>query len=151
MRVKVIAIGNSLMHDDGTALYFAKELRKKFEHSNVDIVIGETDFDYCMEKIHNDDFIIVIDSTNFFIRPGTVTISSLDLKNNNAFCSGHYLNFVQMVRCFYPDINGAIIGIEGKNFEVGIGLSDEIINNSTDILKKIYKVVYYFQKKWFKT
>jgi hydrogenase maturation protease len=63
MDIKAIAIGNPLMGDDGIALKVAEQLSDSLEKLGVEVIIGETDIDYCISRIDENDKLIVIDGS----------------------------------------------------------------------------------------
>ena len=77
MNVKLIAIGNKLMGDDGIALLIAERLRTFFGENGIEVILGETDFEYCMDKVEEGGLILILDATRFGIDIGKVTLHHL--------------------------------------------------------------------------
>ena len=78
--IKVFGIGNILLCDDGIRVRVAENLKEEIEAlgDDIEVIIGKTDALYCINKIEEDDEVIIIDSTYFMTRPGAVTVKSLD-------------------------------------------------------------------------
>jgi hydrogenase maturation protease len=145
MSVKIIAIGNRLMGDDGVAIHVMEKLSKSFEESGMEVIIGETDFQYCLDKIEEGDYIIIVDATWFGIEPGTVTISCLKdicrLNANQSLFSQHGYSLIKALETCYKSIDGIIVGIEGKNFDFDLSLSSHIEASFDNICRKVYETI----------
>jgi len=124
---KVIAIGNILMGDDGIGIAVINNIKEKVLSlsEDIEVIIGETDFIYCLNKIDENDFIIIIDSTYLGLNPGEITVISIDeyMKNLNYSNSHHDLNLINMIQNYKKNINGFIIGIEVYNIDYKLGIS----------------------------
>ena len=59
--IKVIAIGNRIMIDDGIAIAVLENVRNKLESMGIEIIIGETDFQFCFHQLKEHDFVIILD------------------------------------------------------------------------------------------
>lgn len=146
MSIKIVVIGNRLMGDDGAAIHIIEKLDKSFEEGDVEVIIGETDFQYCLSKIEEGDYIIIIDATYFGIKPGTVTVSSLKdiyrLSGNQSLFSQHGYSFIKALETFYKAIDGIIVGIEGENFDFSLSLSSSIEDNFDNICSKVKEAIW---------
>ncbi|MEQ8197461.1 MAG: hydrogenase maturation protease [Clostridiaceae bacterium] len=144
MRTKLIAIGNRLMGDDSAAVKAAEILSEKLKELGIEVVIGETDFEFCLSEADKDDFVIVMDSSGFGIEPGTVTV--LDFKDiqsigyGQGLLSQHGYSFISALRSCFPHIEGKIIGIEGCDFELSLSLSSELEKEFYNICSRIEKI-----------
>ena len=145
MSVKIIAIGNRLMGDDGVAVYILEKLSEKLERNNIKVIIGETDFEYCLSKIKEKDYIIIVDATCFGIEPGTVTVNSLKdiyrLGAKQSLFSQHGYSLIKALEISYRFIDGIIIGIEGKNFDYDLSMSSHIEACFYNICNKVYETI----------
>lgn len=158
MSIKVIAIGNRLMGDDGIAIYVAEKLRNRLKEKGIEVIIGETDFEYCLSKIEKDDKVIILDATYFGLLPGTV----LEIVNNrhverellykniflheNKFShenlfSQHRYSLVKAIRDCYPSVDYYIIGIEGENYNFSLRLSDCIEKKFEQICDRSKEII----------
>ncbi|MBL4935937.1 hydrogenase maturation protease [Clostridium sp. YIM B02515] len=145
MSVKIIAIGNRLMGDDGLAIQILEKLSEKFEKNCMKVIIGETDFEYCLGIIEEKDYIIIVDATWFGIGPGTVTVNSLKdvyrLNVNQSLFSQHGYSLIKALEFSYRFIDGIIVGIEGKNFDYSFSLSNDIEVSFDNICNKVYETI----------
>jgi hydrogenase maturation protease len=127
--IRIVAIGNSLLSDDGIALSTLKRLSDRIAlfFPDTDIVIGETDFVYCFNAIQEHDFVMIIDSTLFGFREGMVTMFSLDsLKNDlGSPPTQHHIRFTDILFC-KKGVTGYVIGIEIKQADFGMELSESL-------------------------
>lgn len=136
------------MGDDGIAIHVIERLGRSLEKDGVEVIIGETDFQYCLIKVEEDDYIIIIDATFFGIELGTVTVNTLKdiyrLNINQSLFSEHEYSLIKALETFYKAVDGIIVGIEGKNFDFTLSLSSEIeasFDNICSIVqKKIWEV-----------
>ncbi|MFL0266801.1 hydrogenase maturation protease [Candidatus Clostridium radicumherbarum] len=146
MSIKIVVIGNRLMGDDGAAIHIIEKLDKSFEEGDIEVIIGETDFQYCLSKIHEGDYIIIIDATYFGIEPGTVTVSSLKdiyrLNTNESLLSQHGYSFIKALETFYKAIDGILVGIEGENFDFTLSLSSSIEDNFDNICSEVKEAIW---------
>ena len=104
--IKIIAIGNRLMGDDGIALKVLENIDKDIKklkedekvNQEIEVIIGETDFMYSLDKIDDYDFVIILDSTALGVEPGRVTVLSLkEYKKYLNYESQHGINLVDML------------------------------------------------------
>ncbi|WP_139905488.1 hydrogenase maturation protease [Clostridium thermarum] len=146
MPIKVIAIGNRLLGDDGVAIHIAEKLSKKLQNKGVEVIIGETDFQYCLSKIEEEDFIIILDATWYDTVPGTVTTNELrdvyKLSSNQSLFSQHGYSLIRGLETYYKSLSGIIIGIEGRKFDFDLYLSSEIEESFEDICKKVDEIIW---------
>lgn len=144
MSTKVIAIGNRLMRDDGVALHTAECLKAKLEHKEIEVIIGETDFQYCLNCITPEDYIIILDATCFGVTPGTITAYPIELflKSPKAHISysQHGFNLFNLL-AFYSNIKGLVLGIEGEQFEFGLDMSCHVKSTFGSICDEIQQLI----------
>jgi hydrogenase maturation protease len=147
MTIKLVAIGNRFMSDDGVAIHIAEKLVKELETEGMEVIIGETDFHYCLSKIEEGDFVIILDATWLGVKPGMVTSNSLEkiegLNLNQGLFSQHGYSLIRALRTYYKSIKGIVIGIEGRNFDFGFTLSHEIEENFQDICNQVKDLFLY--------
>lgn len=143
--IKVIGIGNKVMGDDGVALHVLANIRNKIKEfsKEIEVIIGETDFLYCLNKINNNDFVIIIDSTYLGLKSGEVTL--LPFEESKKFFNKpnyqHNINLIYVLINNKSNIKGYIIGIEAYNVDFSTNLSD-VLNDKfekicSDVLDKI--------------
>ena len=58
--IKIFGLGNILLCDDGIGVRVLESLREKLNQlgKDIELIIGETDYKYCIEQVKDDDFII---------------------------------------------------------------------------------------------
>lgn len=138
MSTKLIAIGNKLMGDDGIALIVADKIKEKLKDMNIEVIIGETDFDFCLDFIDKEDFIILLDSTHFNIEKGSITLLPLDsLYQSKNFFFSHSLSLLHYLLIY--NIKGNFIGIEVENIDFTNRLSPSLYKNLDNICNNVFK------------
>lgn len=146
------------MGDDGIALKVLEnidkdigKLRKTLEvNKEIEIIIGETDFMYCLDNIDNNDFIIILDSTALGVNPGNITTLSFDEYKRYSNCvSQHGLNLVNMLISYKKNVDGIIIGIEASDidfkFDISNTLKSKFVSICRDVLEKIMRILVDFR------
>lgn len=143
--IKVFGIGNILLCDDGIGVRVVEKLEKEIKEINRDteVIIGETDYLYCLNEIDYDDIVIIIDSTYLNKNPGDV--SYFDFKDwhrfFSKFTSQHESNLVKAILTEKPDIKPYLIGIEVSNVDFSIELSDILKDKFDNICLEVLKYI----------
>lgn len=142
MSVKVIALGNVLMKDDGIGIEVTKMIEKELSELGIEVIYGETDIGYCISKVNGEDFIFLLDASCYGISPGELSVIPI-----NQFISAkkgytqHSYSFIDMLKLYVPNIQGRIIAIETAELSFDYGLSqilkDRFINISNTVLSVI--------------
>lgn len=139
MIIKVIAIGNVIMGDDAIAIRAAEKLKTNLEKESVEVVIGETDIDYCIDSIKQADFIFILDSANTGKQVGEISVIGLeDLNNNFNKFSQHQINLLSEIKNINKKIGGYLIGVEINSPIFSLELSKEVKLKFGDICESIY-------------
>ncbi|MDF2677782.1 MAG: hypothetical protein K0Q97_2109 [Bacillota bacterium] len=139
MSVKFIAIGNRIMGDDTIGIKVAEELSEKLINEKIEVVFGETDFEYALSKIDDGDLIFIIDSTYFELIPGTVTFTSInDLSLGNNLTSQHQPSLIHLIKLYGKNIKGFVIGIEIDKIEFSTELSETLKRKLNQICEDVY-------------
>ena len=142
MKVKVIAIGNSLMEDDGIGIVVLEKLRETLMKNNIEVIIGETDFQYCLSLIEDGDFVFFIDAVYYNKNPGELTVKPLEeYEYKKKYYSQHSYNIVELIKLYYKAVKGYIIGIEIGRISFKFGLSKELEDNINIISKNVLKEI----------
>lgn len=124
MSIKVIAMGNVLMKDDAIGIEVTKEIEEKLLEKNIEVIYGETDIQHSISLIKEDDYIIILDAACFEKNLGEITLLSLnEFTSNKKGYSQHSYSFLDLVKIYYPNIQGEIYAIEAGKVEFGFGLS----------------------------
>jgi hydrogenase maturation protease len=133
------------MTDDGVGTRIAKALKDRLSEYDITVLIGETDFGYCFDEIHPDDFLIIIDAIAELNKPGSIEIIPIKDALNSRFKlqAQHDFSLFDAVLLNYPDIKGFLIGIEAAEIGFGFDLSptlkivfDKLCNDVLDIILK---------------
>lgn len=124
MSIKVIAMGNVLMKDDAIGIEVTKEIEEKLLEKNIEVIYGETDIQHSISLIKENDYIIILDAACFEKNLGEITLLSLnEFTSNKKGYSQHSYSFLDLVKIYYPNIQGEIYAIEAGEVEFGFGLS----------------------------
>lgn len=148
MKVKLVAIGNAIMGDDGIALKVAESIRNELEQEGISVIIGETDTDYCLSEITDCDLVFILDATCFGTKPGSVSISSLDnIKCESPWLFQHGLNLIMLIQrcklqtsCRIDSIY--VIGIEAESIEFSLNISSTLCKEYNTICEKVVRLVF---------
>ena len=142
MSIKVIAIGNILMRDDGIAIEVTKEIEETLLEKGIEVIYGETNLQYSISNIEEEDYIIILDGSCYGKIPGEITSFSLNtfIPNKKEY-SQHSYSFLNLLKLYYPNIKGEVYGIKVGEVEFGIGLSslmkEKVKHIAKEILSKI--------------
>lgn len=139
MIIKAIAIGNVIMGDDAIAIRVAEKLKPDLEKEAVEVIIGETDIDYCIESIKKADFVFILDAAATGKNPGDISMIELDSLNNSfSRVSQHQINILSEIRIVNKNVKGFLIGIEINPPIFSLELSSEIKLKFEDICESVY-------------
>ena len=144
--IKVIAIGNVLMKDDGVGIEVGKEIEEKLFKKGIKVIYGETDVQYSISSVQKDDYIFILDAAYYGKEPGEITCLPLNavIPKKKGY-SQHNYSFLDLLKLYYPSIKGEIYAIEVKEVEFGFGLSsvlqEKLEGISKEILDKIEKSI----------
>lgn len=138
MRIKVIVIGNILMRDDAIGIEIGKEIERKLLEKGIEVIYGETDLQYSISSVNEEDYIIILDAAHYRKNPGEITILPLNtfISNKKGY-SQHSYSFLDLLKLYYPNVQGEIYGIEVKEVEIGLGLSEYLRKKIKAISKEI--------------
>jgi len=145
----VLGIGNRLMTDDGIGVWIVEKLIQNKDAVNksgaeeVLYIIGETDFDFCLDQIENAGYLIIIDAVKMNKEPGEVTVFPLKevLAGPLQGHSAHDHHLLSMLSYLRKDLDGILIGIEPCEVAFHIGLSDILSRNFPEILHKVENII----------
>ena len=147
MSLKLIAMGNVLMKDDGIGIFTARAMEEELKGKGVEVIYGETDFGGCISKVNNSDRVLILDAANYGKSPGDITIIPLD-----DHCPGrnghtqHSYNLLDILKLYYPELKGDILGIEIKEITFGFGLTAELQKKKKEIIKEVFYYLDLFQE-----
>lgn len=140
MKKKVIGIGNKLMMDDGAAIFVLQNIKNDLEYNGIEVIIGETDVDFCFSKLNNVDEFYIVDSYFSGKIPGTLTFKKIkDVKKIRKHCAVHSLGLMDLIDIYGIEVKGYFIGIEIGRIDMNIGLSNDLQVKFKDVCSKILK------------
>jgi hydrogenase maturation protease len=145
MQHKVIAIGNILMKDDGIGIRIAEMIRDSLEKYGFEVIIGETDFEYCISKIEEGDCIYILDAAYCGKIPGEITVIPIEDYMCEAYLySQHGYSLLNLLSLYYKQIRGYIIGVKIEEIDYDLNLSNHLLINlkkiSENVLNEIMKL-----------
>ncbi|MDS0527797.1 hydrogenase maturation protease [Clostridium sp. SHJSY1] len=143
--IKIIAIGNLLMCDDGVAIKVIDYIKANIEKLDLGIecIEAETDINFALDSVENGDFIFIIDSTLIGLKCGQITQISLEKVDKyfkNSF-SSHNMSLPLALNSLRINVNGIIIGIEVNKVEFGLGISKELKKRFNEVCNEIYEII----------
>lgn len=143
--MKLIALGNVLMEDDGIAIYLAKEIEKELLEMGIEIIYGETDIGYCISSISEKDYLIVLDAAGFEIPLGEVRRTSLkELHYDSREFLHHSISFMQLYSLYFPKAEGDVFAVGIGEVSQCLGLSNQLNNMrkelSSGLLEQIKEI-----------
>jgi hydrogenase maturation protease len=141
--VLVIGIGNGYRGDDAVGLIVARAI-KAGNLPNVKVIEESGEGTALMERWKRADTVILIDAVSSGARPGTIhrfDVQAERLPTSFFHYSTHAFSIAEAIelgRALEQLPSRMIVyGIEGKRFESGEGLTQEIILASTTVTQKI--------------
>ena len=147
MNIKLIAIGSRIMGDDGAAIEAAEKLYEELAAEGIQVIIGETDVEYCLSCINEGDIIIILDASISGRLWGTTWQLSLwdalNGCNQNQFQhDGDLLNTLSMKGL---QLSGLLICIEAMDISQGWGLSQALQSQIARICYEIKNMILEFR------
>lgn len=143
MIFKCIAIGNRIMRDDSIGIKVLEKLEETLSKQNVEIVFGETDSDFALSNINDGDYLFILDSTYLNTVPGKVTIIPLKeaiLKHHQNYTQ-HQSSLINLLRLYKKSVKGFVIGIEVKEIDFGLELSDVLKKKFLNICEEVFNFI----------
>lgn len=132
------------MMDDGIAIAVLENLKNNLEAIGVEVIICETDFQFCFHGLKEDDFVIVLDAAYLAAPTGTVYTCELE-EVINAYEETevqHDMNIFYLMRLYSKPLKGRFIGIEIAEVGLGCGLSEAIKIKFNAICLQVEKIIY---------
>lgn len=142
MSVKLIAIGNRLMCDEGIAVKIAEDLKDELVNENIEVLFKETTADFCFDEFKDSDLFFVLDATCYSLEPGTITLMPLEKYNShfNSFITKHDFSRLNSL-CGDKNKSGYIIGIEIDKITFDKNLSEKLDNKFNLISDKVRNLI----------
>lgn len=130
------------MGDDGIGIEVAKNIEGFLKENNIELIIGETDFEYCLSSIEKEDFLFILDAGYYHKEVGHITILPIDsYASNKKAYTQHSYSFVDLVKLYYKEIRGYILAIEVSNIDYTLGISRELKDNMNKISNEIVNII----------
>jgi len=144
MDLKLVAIGNRLLGDDGIAIKVIQCICERLRKLNITVVIGDTDYDKCFKNIDNNDYVFLVDSIFSGIKPGTVMVTPLNTHNISHYImySTHGLNLIEYFKTSNTNLKGTYIGIEIGTIDFSSELSEDLKASFDQICSEVYEFVF---------
>ncbi len=143
MKKKIIAIGNRIMADDAIGINVVEEIKEELEGLNIEVIIGETDCEFCLDCIEDHDLIFVVDAMATGKTPGVISVIpfyNLEQYNQSSY-SQHDDNLINKINTFNKSIIGFVIGIEISGIYFDTELSKELKNKFSSICEEVKKII----------
>ena len=141
--ISIVGIGNEIRRDDGTGIYVVCSL-KEILPSEIDVIEISDDISKLLEINDYYNKVIIIDAVRSHNNPGKIYRYDLRTQKLPVIFSNystHSFNLAEAIELglklnkLPPEL--IIYGIEGKNFETGVGLSDEVLKAVPEIINTI--------------
>lgn len=138
---KVIAVGNTLMRDDGVAIKALKTIEELLEKLGFEVIFGGVSIEPAFLIDKNED-VIVIDAMNIGVDVGEVHAFPLENFKGISFsyASEHDIDLLSMMRILKHSMKGIFVGVEINEVYFHDELSDEINKKLHSISKRIYEI-----------
>lgn len=137
--MKVIAIGSRLMKDDGVGIRVAQNLEGFLIKLGIEVLVGETDSQYCYYSLKANDFVVILDAMYTGSQPGDIGVFSLEEiigQSQEPFLQ-HDRDLFELMRLNRSHLNGYLIGIEAEEIGFGTELSVTLEKKMTELCIKI--------------
>lgn len=141
--IKAIGIGNRLMMDDGIAIAVLENLKNNLESMEIEVIIGETDFQFCFHQLKEDDFIIILDAAYSGTIFGSVHLYNLQeaITAYRETNSQHDMSVFDLMRLYSKPLKGYLIGIEIAEAEFGYELSEALKVKFNGICVEVERII----------
>jgi hydrogenase maturation protease len=141
--ILVLGIGNILLHDEGVGVYVVEQMQKEGVADYVELLDGGTSGADLLDHICDRQKVIVIDSVDADVEPGTILrFASENMKSNasqsislHEFGIAETIDMAKQLNCAPRQV--VIIGIKPKDLNPGVGLSGEM----REVIPRVVKAV----------
>lgn len=139
----VIGIGNIIMKDDGIGVRVVEAIQTQLRELNIQFVLGETDVQYCLDEIQQDDFLLIIDAMAEGEEPGSIEIMELDeaIQKRRKLRTQHEFSLLDLISLHYPKANGYFAGIKAAEIDFGFDLSEALQQRFDSICSDVLKAI----------
>ncbi len=142
-RILVIGIGSLIMKDDGIGARVVNAIQSGLLEHDIGAVVGETDFQFCIDEILPDDFLIVIDAMAPDTMPGSLELMPLSeaLMFRAKLRAQHEFSLFDAISLQEPEPEGCLIGIEAAEIGFGLELSEPLNQRFEQICSEVFRAV----------
>ncbi len=143
MKRLIVGIGNPYRRDDKIGLIIAKRLHNILKY---DIVESDGDLLNLIDILQRYDLVILIDAINLQTTAGRLhkyDINNLDVEPLTSTHAINIIEVLELIKIIGKMPKMIFYGIEGKDFEMGEGLSEEVEDSIDDIVNSIVKDISY--------
>jgi hydrogenase maturation protease len=142
MSIKLIAMGNVLMQDDGIAIYLASALEAELLTMGIEVYYGETDLGYCISSVKEGDFLILLDAAFIGKKPGEMMrMPFSDSQRGWRDYTQHCIGFLDLLKLYNPKTEGVIIAVEKEKVSFYYGLGPQLTKRFSLIAQKVMKEI----------
>ena len=146
-KVLIIGIGNEFRSDDGAGIVCARKLKEKV-NSNITVIENDGDGAMLMELWKGFDEVILIDSVSVGSKPGTIhniDAGKAEFPKENSIHSSHLFSVAEAIETSkilkkLPE-KLVVYGIEGKSYESGNTISEEVNKSIEKLVIEIQKEI----------
>ncbi len=146
MRTAILGVGNLLMKDEGIGVHVARACEQLRLPENVEVIDGGTSIELA-SLVEGFDRLIVIDAALAGGKPGEIyrfALEEID-QGNSPLLSGHELGIAQILGSSALVGNApkkiVIVGVEPKEIDWGLELSQELEHRIPEIVENVLKEV----------
>lgn len=132
-----------MMGDDGIAIAVAEQLLDSLEQFGIEVIIGETDTDYCIAQLEENDILLILDA-GFSGKPiGKVWSMSLleAIETAKASSWQHDADLINAIKVKGLRVSGLLICIEVWDICIRWGLSEELNQKLPGICREIKNLI----------
>lgn len=139
--LRVVAFGNRYKRDDAIAIEIAENLKSKLKEQCIDVLICNTDYEFCFETINEDDYLIILLAAHSKKNPGSLQLykisDAVQFYKKTGSVYPFSLNIFNLMHLFHLSYSGYIISINVNDVSFKSGLSKELEDDFTQICRKI--------------
>ena len=131
------------MMDDGIAIAVLENLKSNLESMGVEVIIGETDFQFCFHRLKEDDFVIILDAAYSGAEAGSIHTCKLEeaIALYGEANSQHDMSLFDLMRLHSKPLKGYFIGIEIAEVRFGFELSNILRKKFNGICLEVERII----------
>lgn len=144
-KILIIGMGNPYRCDDGVGRILARRLKEE-SLEGVRVVEQSGEGAALMEAWKNAEIVILIDAVDSGGKPGTLQRFDVNTQplptqffhySTHAFSIAEAVELARALNALPPQL--IVYGIEGKNFQMGVGLTPEVEKAASEVKRRILK------------